>query len=235
MRRSQYYPAFLDLQGKRVVVVGGGVIATDKVRGLLPCGASPLVVIAPDVSAFIRDAAANGQVDWHARTYHRGDVAGAVAVFAATDDRSLNELVATDARRHGIMVLAVDDVPNCDFIAPAVVKRGDLVVAISTGGRSPAFAHWARVHLDRAISEHWGDLLDVVAEVRVRLGTARRRVAAQRWEAALDDELESLVRDGRLAEAGDLLFRRVAPADVLSPASPRPTAVSNSLADKVHA
>src|SRR5919197_4987032 len=118
----QYYPAFLDLRRRRVVVVGGGEVATGKVRGLLPCGPEPLVVIAPEASTFIRGQAAAGRLEWHARPYQDGDLAGAYVAFAATDDRALNATVARDARQRGVPVLAVDDVPNCDFIAPAIVK-----------------------------------------------------------------------------------------------------------------
>src|SRR5205814_2167233 len=112
--------AFLDLRRKRVVVVGGGEIATGKVRGLLPCGPDPLIVVAPKASDEIQEAARAGQIEWLARPYRDGDLAGAAVCFAATDDRALNAVVAAEARRIGALVLAVDDVPNCDFIAPAI-------------------------------------------------------------------------------------------------------------------
>src|SRR5436309_2021220 len=172
-RRYPYYPAFLDLRRKRVVVVGAGVVATDKVRGLLPCGPEPLVVIAPDASAFVRKAADAGRLTWLPRPYQDGDLAGADLCFAATHDRTINAIVAREARRRSIPVLAVDDVPNCDFIAASLVKRGDLIVAISTGGRSPAFARWVRERFDRDIPAHWDRLLDVVATARERLGAHR--------------------------------------------------------------
>src|SRR5947209_9047061 len=120
-RGFPYYPAFLDLRHKRVVVVGGGAIATGKVRGVLPGGPGPLVVIAPSVSRTIRRAAEANRLIWLARPYAAGDLAEADYAFAATDDRALNATVAEEARQRGIPVLAVDDVPNCDFIAPAVV------------------------------------------------------------------------------------------------------------------
>lgn len=212
-RAYQYYPAFLDLRRKRVVVVGGGEIATGKVRGLLPCGPEPLVVIAPAVSEEIRQAAEAGRLAWHARPYQDGDLAGASLAFGATDDRAANAQVAAEARRRGIPVLAVDDVPHCDFIAPAVVRRGDLLVAISTGGRSPALARRLREQLEQTVTARDGRLLEVAAAARERLGDARRRVSPERWQAALaDPEVQRLVDGGALQDATGALLRHLAPA-----------------------
>src|SRR4051812_27335847 len=120
---AAYYPAFLNLAGRCVVVVGGGAVATDKVRGLLPCGPAPLGVVAPDASFEIREAAKRGAVEWRRRAFDPTDLDRAEYVFAATDDRAMNAAVAAAARERRLPVLAVDDVPNCDFIAPAIVRR----------------------------------------------------------------------------------------------------------------
>src|SRR5579859_2878173 len=169
-RGVPYFPAFLDLLQKRVVVVGGGAVASAKVRALLPCQPRPLLVIAPQASADIRQACARGQLRWLQRTYLTTDLDAAHLVFAATNDRALNARVARDARQRGIPVLAVDDVPNCDFIAPALVRRGDVTIAISTNGRSPAMARRTRERLERALPRTWGQLLEVAAIVREQLG-----------------------------------------------------------------
>src|SRR5437867_2613332 len=110
-RGVPYFATFLDLLHKRVVVVGGGTVATSKVRALLPCRPAPLVVIAPRASAFIRRKADVGDLDWHQREYTADDLADATLAFGATDDRVLNGRVAVDARALGVPVLAVDDVP----------------------------------------------------------------------------------------------------------------------------
>jgi precorrin-2 dehydrogenase/sirohydrochlorin ferrochelatase len=209
VKYTEYYPAFLDLWHKRVVVIGGGTLATGKIHGLLPCGPEPIVVIAPHISEFIEDQAAAGKLEWLRRPYAEGDVAGADYCFAATNDREINAAVATEARQQRVPVLAIDDVPNCDFIAPAIVRRGKLVVAISTQGRSPAMASHIRRELDRLLPPEWADLLDVAAAVRERLGPARSRVAPDDWQAALDDDLKALVWQQDLAAAEELLFGRL--------------------------
>ncbi len=208
-RGVPYFAAFLDLVRKKVVVVGGGNVATTKVRALLPCRPEPLVVVAPEVSAFIHRAAEAGQLEWLPREYAVDDLQEATLAFGATDDRVLNLRVACDARQVGVAVLAVDDVPNCDFIAPALVRRGDVTIAISTGGRSPAMARRTRERLERALPGSWGDVLEVAATARERLGATRPLIHADRWQSALDGEVERLAEAGALEEATDLLVRKL--------------------------
>jgi uroporphyrin-III C-methyltransferase/precorrin-2 dehydrogenase/sirohydrochlorin ferrochelatase len=205
-RGVPYFATFLDLLHKRVVVVGGGKVATTKVRALLPCRPAPLIVVAPRASAFIRRAAAAGDLEWRPRAYAADDLAQAALAFGATDDRALNARVAGDARALGVPVLAVDDVPNCDFIAPALVRRGDVTVAISTGGRSPAMARRTRERLERALPAFWGDLLEVAAAARDRLGETKSLIEPDRWQTALDGEVERLTAAGALAAATDSLL-----------------------------
>ena len=133
-----YYPAFLDLYRKHVVVIGGGTLATGKVQGLLPCGPDPLVVVAPAVSPVIEEHVEAGRLTWRDREYRDGDLDGAALCFAATNDRGVNAAVADEARWRGVPVLAIDDIPNCDFIAPAIVRRGRMVVAIRAAGNRVA-------------------------------------------------------------------------------------------------
>jgi precorrin-2 dehydrogenase/sirohydrochlorin ferrochelatase len=209
VKHMDYYPAFLDLCQKRVVVIGGGTLATGKIHGLLPCGPDPLIVIAPRVSEFIEEQAAGGGLVWQPRTYSEGDIAGADYCFAATNDRDVNAAVAAEARPERVPVLAIDDVPNCDFIAPAILRRGRLVVAISTQGQSPALASHTRRKLEKLLPPQWGDLLDVAAAVRQELRPARSQVTPEAWQEALDDELKALVWKQDLDAAKDLLIRRL--------------------------
>ncbi|HEV7662953.1 MAG TPA: siroheme synthase CysG [Chloroflexota bacterium] len=208
-RGVPYFAAFLDLLHKRVVVVGGGRVASTKVRALLPCRPGPLVVIAPRVSQSISRAAAAGQLVWLARPYAAGDLDDAALAFGATDDRLENAAVAAEARAKYIPVLAVDDVPNCDFIAPALIRRGDVTIAISTAGRSPAVARRTREKLEQALPPFWGDLLDVAAAARDKLGDTRALIDPEHWQTALDGEVERLTERGALAEATDLLLKKL--------------------------
>lgn len=208
-RHYEYFPAFLDLAHKRVVVVGGGGIAAGKVGALLPCGPRSLIVIAPQTCAAISRLAATRHVQWIPRPYTAGDLNDADLAFAATDDRALNARVAGEARHRGIPVLAVDDVANCDFIAPAVTRRGALVIAVSTHGRSPAIARRAREWLDARLPSHWSGLLEIAAEVRERLGPVRREVAPEAWQIGLEGDVEDLARRGEPAAAAAVLERRL--------------------------
>jgi uroporphyrin-III C-methyltransferase / precorrin-2 dehydrogenase / sirohydrochlorin ferrochelatase len=205
-RGVPYFATFLDLLYKRVVVVGGGKVATSKVRALLPTRPAPLIVVAPRASAFIRRAAALGDLEWRQRDYATDDLALAELAFGATDDRALNARVAADARALGVPVLAVDDIPNCDFIAPALVRRGDVTVAISTGGRSPAMARRTRERLERALPAFWGDLLEVAAAARDQLGATRSLIEPDRWQTALAGDVERLAESGALDDATEALL-----------------------------
>jgi uroporphyrin-III C-methyltransferase/precorrin-2 dehydrogenase/sirohydrochlorin ferrochelatase len=213
-RDALYYPASLDLVRKRVVLVGGGAIATGKVRGLLPCRPEPLVVIAPDATPYIADMARMGLLQWNRRAYCDGDLERADLAFAATDDRALNARVAVEARSRGVPILSVDDVPNCDFIAPALVRRGNLSIAISTSGRSPAMARRVRERLDAAVPASWGALLDVAAAARDALGDARREVDPETWQEALGGDVEHLAASGHQEQATALLLERLREATV---------------------
>jgi uroporphyrin-III C-methyltransferase/precorrin-2 dehydrogenase/sirohydrochlorin ferrochelatase len=224
-RAVAYFAAFLDLLERKVVVVGGGSVATAKVRSLLPCRPRPLLVVAPSASNEIQHAASAGELTWVARAYLPADLDQAVLVFAATDDRRLNARIAADARLRGVPVLAVDDAPNCDFIAPALVRRGDLTVAISTNGRSPAMARRTRERLQRALPAFWADLVAVAAGARERLGSTRTLVDPDRWQSALDGEVEQLVEAGQLEAATDSLVGKLE-RSLFEATSPRTGSVS---------
>jgi precorrin-2 dehydrogenase/sirohydrochlorin ferrochelatase len=184
-RTAEYYPAFLDLLGRRVVVVGGGEVAASKVQGLLRCGPSPLVVVAPVVSDSIRPQVAAGWVQWEAREFVESDLDGAAVVFAVSESQAANARVAVHARARGVLVQAVDDVPNCDFIAPAIARRGGLTVAVSTHGRSPGMARHVREWLEGAMPQHWGLLLEVIGQARSLVRQAGHRPSLETWQAAL--------------------------------------------------
>jgi len=149
--REHYFPAFLDLRGRSCVVIGGGAVARGKVLGLLPCGAR-VRVVSPEVHRDLGRLAGRGTIGWERRAYRPGDLAGAFLAVAATDDPALNEAVYDEALRERALVNVVDVPDRCQFVYGAVMRRGRLLAAISTGGAAPA--HAAR--LRRELSAFWG-------------------------------------------------------------------------------
>jgi siroheme synthase-like protein len=208
------YPVLLELAGRRVVVVGEAAVAAGKVDGLLAAGAA-VTVVARGPAAELERIAAEPAVAVHRRDYRRGDLAGAFLCVAGADDPAVRAAVAAEARAAGVLVNVMDDVPNCDFAAPAVVRRGDLVVAVGTGGRAPALASRLRAELGDRFGPEWAELVDLVGEVRsATLGDLPDlQERARRWRHALDlAELERLVRAGRRQlAAGRLRARLLAP------------------------
>jgi precorrin-2 dehydrogenase len=199
--RPAYYPAMLDLAGRDALLVGGGEIAAQKARPLLDAGVH-LRIVAPALIAPLRACVEAGEARWEAREVRPGDVAGAAVVVCATDQRAVNRAVFEEASAAGVPVNVVDDPELCSFIVPSVVRRGPLQVAISTGGRSPAFAKFMRHHLEEAIGEEYGVLAELAGRMRDRAREAgvgyeaRDRIAAEALPRLLD-----LLRAGRSAEA----------------------------------
>src|SRR6266478_8209014 len=140
------YPVYLNLEGKRVVVIGGGDVAQRKIESLWEAGAS-VFVVAPQVTPRIAYLADQKWIELRKRVYAHGDCAGAALVFSATDDREVSRAVYQEASALGIFVNTADQPALCSFLMPAVVRRGDIGIAISTSGTSPALA----VHLSRKI------------------------------------------------------------------------------------
>jgi precorrin-2 dehydrogenase/sirohydrochlorin ferrochelatase len=187
------YPVALCLEGKGCLVVGGGSLAVEKVEGLLRAGAL-VTVVSERVAPGLVELFENHQIELHVRPYTAADLAGIALAYGADEDRDLNAVVAADARAAGVLVNAVDDIPNCDFYAVSLVRRGDLQVAVSTNGSSPAFARWMREYLDNALPHAFGDLLAALADVRSTVRAAGAVPSYEHWKAAIDDELALQVR-----------------------------------------
>jgi precorrin-2 dehydrogenase / sirohydrochlorin ferrochelatase len=163
-----YIPIFLDVTGRECVVVGGGEVAARKVESLLDAGAR-VTVVSPRLSPPMESIVARGMVTHIARVCERGDIRGCVLAYAATDDPKLHRELAAEARALGIPINVVDVPELCTFIAPAVVKRGALQIAISTGGASPAFAARLRRALEDGFGAEYALTLDVLRAARKRL------------------------------------------------------------------
>ena len=165
------FPIFVDLRGVPVTVVGAGTVAERKVSALLEAGAR-VTVVAPEVSPVFEAWAAAGRVALRRRPYQRGDLRGARLAYAATGDREVNRVVRAEALDEGVWLNAVDQPELCDFISPAVVRRGDLSVAISTNGRAPGLSRRIREELEGHFPEDYGSVVEEAAGARDRLRAA---------------------------------------------------------------
>ncbi|MBI2886314.1 MAG: bifunctional precorrin-2 dehydrogenase/sirohydrochlorin ferrochelatase [Chloroflexi bacterium] len=202
----KYYPVFLNLAGKPAVVLCGGREAERKVAGLLASGAR-VTLINPELTPELERLAGEGAIAVERRGYLSGDLRGAYLAIVGTEDRELNHRAATEARQEGALVNTVDDVPYCDFIAPATIERGDLTVAVSTNGKSPAMARRMREELEAYLTPDYGDLLQVLERVRSRLLRRKVRPRPDAWQEGMDPAFRALVRQGALSEAQERLFQ----------------------------
>lgn len=165
------FPMFMKLEGRPVLVVGAGRVGEPKIRSLLRAGAR-VRVVAPHATPRVKSWAGAGKIDWVARRFAARDLRGAVLAVVATPSREVNDNVARLARRRRIPVNVVDDPERCDFYYPAVIRRGPLLVAISTEGRSPAMAKRLRRHLEQSVTPELGRAVE-------RLGRERDRLLSQ--------------------------------------------------------
>ncbi len=202
----RYYPVFLDIAGKPVIVIGGGNIAHQKVVGLLRAAAE-VTVISPELNPEMRALAVGGSFRHVEREYEPGDLQGYVLAFVATDDRSVNATVAAEGKERRVWVNAVDDPPYCDFIMPGIAQQGDLIVAISTSGKSPAMARKMREEIEAFLTEDYALMLGLAAEVRAELRMKGVLVDSETWNRALDGELRQLLAAGKRGEAKQRLLR----------------------------
>jgi precorrin-2 dehydrogenase / sirohydrochlorin ferrochelatase len=233
-----YYPILLDVTAKPVLLVGGGNVAHEKMSRLVDAEAD-VTVVAPALIPAVQEYIDGGRVRWIARAFEAGDTTGYFLVMIATDDGEVNRTIADEARAHGTLVNAADDAANCDFVLPSLVKRGDIQIASSTGGTSPAMARWLREQLEDFLSDEVVALHEVLASVRRELREDDRicasrctraktpppllcpecpnRIPGDRWQDAVDNELMTLIRNDRL-EAARERVRRSLGRETLQPA-----------------
>jgi uroporphyrin-III C-methyltransferase/precorrin-2 dehydrogenase/sirohydrochlorin ferrochelatase len=203
-----YYSVALNLVGRRCLVVGGGPVAARKLDALAEAEAAT-VVVAPTVSARMAAAASRHGVEIVQRAFVESDLDGAFLVIAATSDRAVNQRVAEAARLRGILVNSADDPANCDFVLPAVVRRGNVHVAVTTGGRSPALARHLRERLEAEIPIGYAALAEVVARVRAAVRSEGVAIDPASWQEAIQEDVLTLAEQGRVAEAASLLRSRL--------------------------
>ncbi len=225
--RGGLYPIVLRLDGRRALVVGGGKVAARRVGGLLEAGAR-VVVVSPRFAPGFRRLVATRGVACIERSYRLDDVTGADLAIAATDDREVNARVRSDARQAGVPVCVVDDPEHSDFIVPAVVRRGDFLLAISSGGASPGLVGQLRRELDLLVPEDAAVLVRLLARARLQVRGAvadpdRRRDLLTR---VLSVDLLAALRAG-----GDEAVARLIDDLIARPAGPRPAPAEARPAD----
>ncbi|MGH2692122.1 MAG: precorrin-2 dehydrogenase/sirohydrochlorin ferrochelatase family protein [Actinomycetota bacterium] len=204
------YPVSLEAAGRVAMVIGEDAVRHGKADTLLSAGARVTVVAQGPVSVLARLVGEGATV--LRRDYLPGDLAGAFLCVASSDDPGVRSAIFREAEDRGVLTNVMDDNVHCHFAAPAVVRRGDLVIAISTGGRSPALARRLREDLEERFGPAWAELLNVVSDVRTRTLSKLPDLAerSRRWSRALDiEELEKLIRAGRAGEARSRLEKRV--------------------------
>lgn len=209
-----YYPIFLELKDRRCLVVGGGPIAQRKVEGLLAADAS-VTVIAPTLTRELQRLLTAGEIDCLQREYEEGDVKDYEMCMVATDDGAVNAQLFAEGKSHGVWVNASDDPVNCDFILPAVIRRGAITVAASTGGTSPALARRLREELEAYLTEEMPALADLLAEVRRDLRSRGITPDQEVWQDAIDEELRVLLAQRKYRQAKTRLLKALGAGELV--------------------
>lgn len=204
------YPVFIEAKGRRVLVIGGGHVGAEKVRGLLPAEAD-VTVVSPTLIDELREHADAGRVRYIAREYQEADLDAQPWdwVMVATDDGAINAEVRKQAQKRRIWVNAADDPVNCDFILPSVVRKGKITLAASTAGASPALARRLREELDAYLTEDMPALADLLAEVRREVRKRGIKVENDTWQEAIDERLRVLLAQRKYTQARAYLVERL--------------------------
>lgn len=205
-----YYPAFIDVKDRRCVVIGGGNIGEEKVVKLLECDAK-VAVISPEVNDGVRELVDNDRVTWDQREYQPGDLEGAFIAIASTDENTVNRQIAKEAEERNVLLNVVDVTPLCTFIAPAVARRGEVTVAASTGGASPALARKFRELLNGSPIEsshalmEYAELAPLLADARAEIRGKGITLFTDHWQACITDSLLEQVMSGKYDDARTIL------------------------------
>lgn len=207
---NTYYPVYIQLREQPCVVIGGGKIAEGKVEGLLAVQAK-VTVIAPNLTARLRDLADQNQITHISRVYQPGDLIGAFMVICATDQAEVNHQVWEEATANRQLVNVVDDTPRCNFIAPSILRKGDLTVAISTSGKAPALAVRLKERLQREIGPEYERFLELAGELREPLARHIPDFETRKtiWYELVDSEILAALARGHESAAREIISRAV--------------------------
>jgi precorrin-2 dehydrogenase/sirohydrochlorin ferrochelatase len=200
------YPVNLDIRNRKCLVVGGGAVATRKVKTLSDFDAV-VTVVSPQFSEELMRMA-NNEIVLKKRPYRTSDLEGKFLVIGATDDKAINRQVNADAEKQNMLCNIADQPHLCNFILPAIVNRGDLLIAISTSGQSPAFAKKLRKELESQFGEEYGLLLNLMGAIRTKLLSAAHEPEAHKplFEKLLDAGLLAMIKEKRYDDIDALLY-----------------------------
>ncbi|GIW48493.1 MAG: precorrin-2 dehydrogenase [Deltaproteobacteria bacterium] len=207
----RYYPVGLDIRGKRCVVIGGGGVAERRVKRLLECKARVLV-ISPCVTPYLKRLIDRGRIEYIPRKYREGDLVGAYIVIASTDDPEVNSSVAKEARELGILTNTTTSRELCDFIVPSVVRRGKIVVTVSTEGRSPALSQELRARLEKTLGKEYEVFSRILEALRKKLRSMPYPLRTRLFRELVVSDIPELLRKKRLKEAENR-FRQITGLD----------------------
>lgn len=203
------YPIFVETKGRPVLVIGGGHVGAEKVRGLLN-GEADITVVSPTLIEEMQGYKDAGRIKHIGREYREEDLDGGWDfIMVATDDGAVNAEVSAAGRKRRIWVNAADDPKNCDFILPSVVRKGKITLAASTSGTSPALARRLREELDAYLTEDMPALADLLAEVRQEIRARGIKVENDTWQYAIDGQLRVLLAQRRYGQARARLIQRL--------------------------
>ena len=204
----RYYPIHLDIKDRHCLVVGGGAVCTRKVSTLLECGAR-VSVVSTNPTQQLAKLASKGAIRLTQRAYRSADLDGAFLVIGATDDESLNQKISNDAALTDTLCNIADRPEACNFILPSIIERGDLVITISTSGKSPALAKHLRQKLETQFDEKYAEFLLLMGAIRKKLLSQAHAPEAHKglFNQLIDSDLIQLMQHGKTEEINLLLYK----------------------------
>ena len=203
----KYYPIYLDIKNRNCLVVGGGAVGTRKVERLLECGAQ-VTVVSVDATEKLKELSDSGVIQLKERDFQTEDLDDRFLVIGATDNQELNFNIHAEAEQRGLLCNIADHPKACNFILPSIVNRGDLVIAISTSGKSPAFAKRLRKHLEKEFGDEYAEFLNLMGAIRQKLFSQDHEPEVHKhlFEQLIEKDLVQMLKNGDTESINTLLL-----------------------------
>ena len=203
----KYYPIYLDIKDRDCLVVGGGSVGTRKVKRLLECGAK-VTVISVDATEKLKELSDSGMIQLKERDFQTSDLDDRFLVIGATDNQEMNFKIHAEAEQRGLLCNIADHPKACNFILPSIVNRGDLIIAISTSGKSPAFAKRLRKHLEKEFGDEYAEFLNLMGAIRTKLLSQDHEPEAHKhlFERLIEKDLVQMLKNSDTENINALLL-----------------------------